>query len=244
LRDNVDGALLGAARIGGMTQEDAAQNFLVGASTVGIHVTAAMGALVPASAREPLAELPALLGPFMTQADRLSSLAFTDLAAATASMPAFDEVADQIGLQLDAASAALDELVGDARERRNVVAHQTALVLAGMVALTAVLLGVCGFLLSRSLRHSLRRLGDVARSIATGNLEARVTITTDDELGVLARAINDMANDLQLLVGEMESSAERDGFGSQLAEALEMADTESDALAMIERAMRTARDRR
>ncbi len=237
LRGNVDRALLGAAGIGGTMQEDAAQNFLVGASDVGIDVTAAMGALVPASAHESIAQLPALLGPFMTQADRLSSLAFTDLAAATAAMPAFNEVADQIGVRLDKASAALDELIGDARERRNDVANQTALILAGMVALTAVLLGVCGFLLSRSLHHSLRRLGAVARSIATGNLEARVTITSDDELGVLARAINDMANDLQVLVGEMESSAERDGFGSQLAEALEMADTEPDALVMIERAM-------
>ena len=237
LRANVDGAVLGAARIGDMTQADAAQNFLAGASTVGIDMTAAMGALVPASAHEPLAELPALLGPFMTQADRLSSLAFTDLAATTAAMPAFYEVADQVGVRLDTASAALDGLVGEARERRNDVADQTALILAGMVALTAVLLGLCGFLLSRSLRQSLRRSGDVARSIATGNLEARVAITSDDELGALARAINDMANDLQLLVREMESSAERDGFGSQLAEALEMADTESDALLMIERAM-------
>ena len=45
-----------------------------------------------------------------------------------------------------------------------------------------------------------------------------------------ADAINDMANDLQLLVRQMESTAERDGFGSQLAEALEMADTEPEAL--------------
>jgi diguanylate cyclase (GGDEF)-like protein len=35
----------------------------------------------------------------------------------------------------------------------------------------------------------------------------------------------------------MEANAERDGFGSQLAEALEMADTEDEALIVVERAM-------
>jgi diguanylate cyclase (GGDEF)-like protein len=109
--------------------------------------------------------------------------------------------------------------------------------LAAMVAATAALLGLCVFLLGRSLRRSLRRCGDAAASIARGDLAARVRITSDDELGVLGQAINDMATDLELLVGEMESSAERDGFGSQLAEALEMADTEPDALVIIARAM-------
>lgn len=235
LQTNVERALLGAYGVGELTAAEAERNFLDGAATIGIDVTAAMRA--GASANAPLDELPRLVGPFMTQADRLTSLAFADLDAAAAMKPAFDQAADAIGGRLQAATAALDQLVTDARQRRSDVADRTAVFLAAMVIVTAALLLLGIFLLGRSLRRALRRCGDAARLIARGDLAARVTITSDDELGDLGQAINDMATDLQLLVGEMESSAERDGFGSQLAEALEMADTEPEALLVIERAM-------
>jgi diguanylate cyclase (GGDEF)-like protein len=174
---------------------------------------------------------------YINEANRLANLAFEDPQAALGSIAGFDatfvelqdvqaELTEELTTQIDAARAD-----GDAVNRN------ALMWLLGAVVVAVVLLCIATFLMTRSIVRPLGRLADVARSIARGELHTRAEVGTDDELGALARAINDMAGDLQMLVGRMEASAERDGFGSQLAEALEMADTEEDALVVVERAM-------
>jgi diguanylate cyclase (GGDEF)-like protein len=48
-----------------------------------------------------------------------------------------------------------------------------------------------------------------------------------------------MADHLNEVIGRLRAEADRDAFGTQLVEALEMADTEEDAYAVVARAMRT-----
>ncbi len=128
-------------------------------------------------------------------------------------------------------------MIGQVERRSDGEFGRAATVLAGLVVATGLLLGLFVFAVGQLLRRGLRTLGDVARSIARGDLDARAEITSDDELGSLQHAVNDMAIALQSLVGQMEVTAERDGFGSQLSDALEMADNESEALRIVERAM-------
>lgn len=237
LRTNVDRAVFASQGLMQFTDEEAQQAFLERTTVIATELTAVQATTLPASAQQAVADLTAPVTAFMIQADRLSALAFTDAATATASLSAFDDLAAQVAAKQAAATAALDDLVARARQRSGEVPGQTAIFLVCMVVVTVLLLGLGAFVLGRSLRRSLSHLGDVARSIARGQLDSRVAIRSEDELGVLGHAINDMATDLQALVRQMEATAERDGFGSQLSEALEMADTESEALRMIERAM-------
>ncbi len=237
LESNLNRSVLASQGVVAMTPADAQQTFLEATTVVTNELTALSAATLPVSARQPVADFTTALSTFMIQADRLDGLAFSDVAAATAALPAFHDAAAQVALKENAATAALDELISQAEQRNDQVPAQMAIFLGVMVLATAVLLGLSVFFLGRSLRRSLQTLGDVARSIARGNLDARATITADDELGLLGHAINEMATDLQVLVREMEATAERDGFGSQLSEALEMADTEPEVLLVIERAM-------
>jgi diguanylate cyclase (GGDEF)-like protein len=192
---------------------------------------------LPQSAATALDAVAQPLSAYIDQANQIASLAFSDLKAARSSIPEFDE--RFFALQ-DAQEAVTNELVAltnDARSRGSSIEAQAELMLLGSVVASILLLGGLALMFSRSVVRSLRHLGKVAASIASGDLSARVVHFTKDEIGSLGHAINDMAGDLQSLVARMEANADRDGFGSQLAEALEMADTEDDALDVVSRAM-------
>ncbi len=97
------------------------------------------------------------------------------------------------------------------------------------LALGVSVLGICaaillGWALWRSINQPLQRLQDAAVKIGQGHLDTRVTIETDDELGVLGQAFNRMASDLSsttVSMGSMESVLD------SMASALIVLDAES-----------------
>jgi class 3 adenylate cyclase/HAMP domain-containing protein len=95
-------------------------------------------------------------------------------------------------------SLGLDTLEAELRAARN---RQLA-----VAAIT--ILGVTGVLVVSMGRLVLRPIGAVvtaARRIGSGDLEARVTTRSQDEIGQLGRAINEMAGSLQAARGELEA---------------------------------------
>ena len=239
LRINVNRAMLSSRGVGTLRTVDADSNFLVAATSISNELIALQALPLPASAHQPITDLTTLLQPFVTQADRLSGLAFSNFAAASVALPAFNDAGAQIDVRRTAATGALDVLIDQVERHSDGELGRAVSLLGGLVVATALLLGLFVFGVGQSLRRGLRTLADVARSIARGDLETRAEITSDDELGSLEQAVNDMAIALQRLVGQMEVTAERDGFGSQLSDALEMADNEYEALRIAERAMTT-----
>jgi diguanylate cyclase (GGDEF)-like protein len=157
-----------------------------------------------------------------------------------------------------AALARLSELDQAFRDLRDVMDQQTKLIEAQIVAadrdafaagtlatkhilLAAIFtaLGVAGVvaLVVRSIRRSLRGVRDTARAMADGDLNVQNNLTTHDELGELAGSIDRMAGNLRVSMERLRADATRDAFGTQLVEALEMADTEPEAHGAITRAM-------
>lgn len=65
------------------------------------------------------------------------------------------------------------------------------------------------FWLARSLAAPLRRLTESARAFAEGNLDVRVTVETQDEIGALATIFNDMACRITHHISRLEESEER-----------------------------------
>ncbi len=63
------------------------------------------------------------------------------------------------------------------------------------VAMAAVLL--VGYLLAQRITAPIQRLVRAARSVASGDLDARSAVSSDDEIGILARSFDQMAESLQ-----------------------------------------------
>jgi GAF domain-containing protein/HAMP domain-containing protein len=66
-----------------------------------------------------------------------------------------------------------------------------------LALLIAIAASFAAFPLSRLLTAPVRRLTDVTGAVTSGNLNARAKVETDDEIGTLANAINQMTDELQ-----------------------------------------------
>jgi putative methionine-R-sulfoxide reductase with GAF domain len=79
-----------------------------------------------------------------------------------------------------------------------------------LVLITLIILSTITPLIARSLTKPITALAKVADSISQGDLNARSTIKTTDEIGLLASAFNSMADQLQsTLVGLEQRVADR-----------------------------------
>ena len=74
----------------------------------------------------------------------------------------------------------------------------------GMSLFLAVLLGA---IVARSIASPINRLVRTAKKMAQGDLAARVEVTSSDEIGVLSKAFNDMAETVETSHAELEKRA-------------------------------------
>jgi two-component system phosphate regulon sensor histidine kinase PhoR len=72
----------------------------------------------------------------------------------------------------------------------------------GLIAIVFVL--ITGFFLSRNLINPISEIKEAAQSMAQGDFSKRISLNGDDELGILARSLNSMADKLQLRLNDMK----------------------------------------
>jgi methyl-accepting chemotaxis protein len=104
----------------------------------------------------------------------------------------------------------------DTRELTTRVERYVAIILTLLVAVAGVA-ALISVRLQRSIARPLAELARTSEAIAAGDLTAHVRASSDDELGVLARAFNAMALGLRGLVGEVRHSI---GDVSEVTDAL------------------------
>ncbi len=90
---------------------------------------------------------------------------------------------------------------------------------------------------ARSIQKSIRAVSDVAQSLAAGDMDNRCELHGAAEVNSLARMVNLLADTMQGMLTRLRSEAGRSTFSNQLVEALEMADSETEADRVIARAM-------
>jgi diguanylate cyclase (GGDEF)-like protein len=110
---------------------------------------------------------------------------------------------------------------------------------AAIWLLAAVVVAVIGRITATSISRALGRVGSAALAIADGDQTVRCAIPVEDDIGEVAGAVNRMADALQTMIGRLQGEQEQDAFSRQLAEVLDMADTESDTYAVVARGMRS-----
>ncbi|MGH7824328.1 MAG: ATP-binding protein [Candidatus Binatia bacterium] len=95
-------------------------------------------------------------------------------------------------------SLGLEKLDAELREARN---RQFGIALFTILGVTA---GVIMFM-GRVVLRPIGKVVQVAQKIGSGDLNARVDLTSEDEIGQLSSAINEMAGHLKKAYGELES---------------------------------------
>ena len=109
-------------------------------------------------------------------------------------------------------------------------AHRTALILAILAGAAAALVALIGLLSASSVTRPLRRLSDTALAMERGDLRARVSVSSRDEVGRLAAAFDRMANELEASHrGLEEKVAERTAELERLNEELKRASAAKSA---------------
>jgi len=170
-------------------------------------------------------EFERILGAFVGNVERLNFLVRPEMKAATQATAEFwDEVVPQVRTVLETGATTAEN--ADARDYIRIAGPRLAELttemarslglqmettrqrlwyfLVGVVAFN-LLLVVSGYLLIRHrIVKPLRRLEQAALTLRSGRLEARVESGYNNEIGLVERAFNDMAREIEVLVASLE----------------------------------------
>ena len=236
LRSGVLRALL-VGQVQGETSADVEQAIHTDAAEFRSELNALAAMSLPGPLQAQSAKAREAGSAYIVIVDSTARLALTDRKAALVQMPEFSAAFERAKTDL----AKQTELLAQALEAAHLLSREAAaraqrwLVVAAAVA---IIVGwTCVALIAGSIRRSLTSLRDVAREVAAGQLDRRSDRTGHDEVGQLAASVNQMAGNLQQMIDQMRSDAERGAYGSELVEAMDMADSEPQAYEVVARAM-------
>lgn len=83
--------------------------------------------------------------------------------------------------------------------------HELGRALAVLTSVLLLLVGIFAFFVPRTIARPIQKLTQMVGIVSRGNLDVRIDITSQDEIGRLAAAFNDMAAKLKELYGNLET---------------------------------------
>lgn len=236
LRAGVQASLL-VGQVPGLDQFEARQRIRDDGTTYYETLQRLAQLSLPEAMRERILKVSDEARLYAIEAHKVVQAAAVDRNAAIAGLVAVDSRYKTLRHELDDLGESLGDLLhkaqvqatAEAAESRNSLLWACGLTIAAASAIVALLT----FLIRRHIRH----LAEVAQAIADGDLERRVGRPGGDELAFLGQAIDKMADSLSQMIAAMRSEAGRAAFERQLAEALDMADSEQQVALVTAQAM-------
>jgi diguanylate cyclase (GGDEF)-like protein len=192
---------------------------------------------VPPDLAETETRVRTLADAFLSQALEIGQVSVREPQAVASGLTKFGESADLLDAAMEQQTAAFARHIIQANDEATSAEAAGKWWLITAWILTNVVVALLVALLSRSIKRSLWAVRDVALALSKGDFSARNPPGSHDEIGELAGAINGMADRLDHMIGQLRAEAERDAFGTQLVEALEMADAEAEVYGVLSRAM-------
>ncbi|WAC75648.1 methyl-accepting chemotaxis protein [Roseateles sp. SL47] len=154
------------------------------------------------------------LDAYINSATQMVALAFKELPAAEARLPAFSKDFKALETEMESLSDQISELAEKTRENSESSAKGVRLLLLAAVVVAAAILLVLNTRVGHSIALPLNRAVDVTRAVAAGDLTARIESGSGDETGQLMTALRQMSDDLARIVGQVRDSAALIATGS------------------------------
>jgi diguanylate cyclase (GGDEF)-like protein len=152
-------------------------------------------------------------------------------------LQAFQETAESLTERVDALRDESEKATDRSRAEVERLQRRALLRFALASGLAGLALALLAWWIGRSLIAALKRVGAVARRVATGDLSARNHSTAADEVGDLARVFDEMAGELEEAFRRRDADAQQQEFGNRLERAVEHLDTEQELTDVVSRAM-------
>lgn len=109
-----------------------------------------------------------------------------------------DSLRNELNQSLDSVRADMFTLLRDEADRTRQKQSQVTIIAALLTVLAAIMGLVFSMLVSAGMTRPVRRLLEGARAVEAGHLEEKLTVTTQDEIGQLTTAFNNMVEQLRL----------------------------------------------
>ena len=192
---------------------------------------------LPENLRLAVRDLDRAHGGYVTEAERIAK----ETAGTTATSVSATRQLEQMFLSLRGTHARVNLLFADAlvglRSEADAGAVRGLVVLGAVWACAAAILLLVIVRLGSSLPKALDRVYVGAQAMADGHLQTRIEVAERDEVGAIAEAVNQMAERLQATILRLQADQERDAFGRQVTDALDVADSTAELHVVVSRAM-------
>ena len=156
---------------------------------------------------------PALIA-YLDSATGVVNLAFSDRAAADAKMAGFMAAFKSLEKEMEALSDLIDEQAKQTQAASASTAATAKATILAAIALSAGVLLVIGWRVSRSIVGPIQRAVQIAETVAAGDLNSRIDVRGNDETAQLLAALKRMNDSLVNVVGTVRRSSDNIATGS------------------------------
>ena len=214
LRADVLAALLAGSQQDTAQQKDILADLDEHANTFRSALQALETLKLDAQVREAVDRIRPTLDAYVASAEQISSQAFADATSAQARFPAFMEsfqkLEDEMGMLSDLIEAGAQQTQASSAD----MAATAHAVMLGAALLSGTVLMVLGVAVGRSIVVPIERAVQVAETVASGDLTARIEVHGNDETGQLQTALHKMNTSLVRVVSIVRNSSDSIATGS------------------------------
>lgn len=114
--------------------------------------------------------------------------------------------------------------------------RQTIINAVGAIVILLSVAGLASYGMGNSVTAPLEKLTNIAKKVASGNLDARADVSTDDEIGMLGKTLNSMTSTAQNLIANLEETV------AERTEAIERRANQVQAAAEVGQAVAAQRE--
>lgn len=209
LRGDVLLALRGAQRNDAETLKTATEDVKKHADNFNKQINANKELSLGAATKDLINKADADVLRYEREAAKVVELAKTDPAAAEAEAPLFFQLFSKLEDSLDKVSDQIEKDAAATVADTNQKADFAITLIVGAALAALALIGLIAYLTYQVIANSLRNLQSTVVKVNQGDLEARVSLKSNDELGQLGQSLNKLLDEKVTSLGKAEKENEQ-----------------------------------